>query len=85
MPGASLSTNPAVAYVTPDVVCDWTGVTLSEVGANRVEVTGARGVAPTPTLKACAQVPDGSRAQIMFFLAGHDAVAKGRRVAADLR
>jgi hypothetical protein len=72
------------AYLLPDVVCDWTQVRLTEVGPNRVEVTGARGNAPTPTLKACAQVLDGSRAQIMFFLAGHDAVAKGRRVASDM-
>ncbi|KAA0020092.1 acyclic terpene utilization AtuA family protein [Antrihabitans cavernicola] len=72
------------AYLLPDVVCDWSGVTLTEVGVNRVQVTGARGTAPTPTLKACAQVFDGSRAQIMFFVGGHDAVAKGRRVAANM-
>ncbi|MFD4356861.1 acyclic terpene utilization AtuA family protein [Nocardia sp. NPDC058518] len=72
------------AYLLPDVVCDWTQVRLAEIGPNRVAVSGARGIAPTPTLKACAQVPDGARAQIMFFLGGHDAVAKGRRVAADM-
>ncbi|RUP30079.1 MAG: DUF1446 domain-containing protein [Mycolicibacterium sp.] len=72
------------AYLLPDVVCDWTAVSLTETGPNRVRVAGARGVAPTPTLKACAQVLDGSRAQIMFFLGSHDAVAKGRRVAANL-
>ncbi|MFD4459265.1 acyclic terpene utilization AtuA family protein [Nocardia sp. NPDC058480] len=72
------------AYLLPDVVCDWTQVRLAELGPNRVEVSGARGIAPTPTLKACAQVLDGARAQIMFFLGGHDAVAKGRRAAADM-
>lgn len=72
------------AYLLPDVVCDWTQVGLTEVGPNRVRVSGARGVAPTPTLKACAQVPDGWRAQLMFFLGGRDAVSKGRRVAANL-
>jgi len=72
------------AYVLPDVVCDWTQVSLTEIGPNRVRVSGARGVAPTPTLKACAQVPDGWRAQLVFFVGGRDAVPKGRRVAANL-
>ncbi|OBJ68023.1 acyclic terpene utilization AtuA family protein [Mycobacterium sp. 1274756.6] len=72
------------AYLLPDVACDWTQVRLTEIGPNRVQVAGARGTAPTPTLKACAQVLDGVRAQVAFFLAGHDAVAKGRRVAADM-
>ncbi|MGW5113452.1 acyclic terpene utilization AtuA family protein [Nocardia sp. NPDC004123] len=72
------------AYLLPDVVCDWTQVRVEETGPNRVRVSGARGLRPTPTLKACAQVPDGSRAQILIFLGGRDAVPKARRVAADL-
>lgn len=72
------------AYLLPDVVCDWTEVTVTDSGPNRVEVRGARGVAPTPTLKACAQVFDGFRTQVMFFLGGRDAAARGRRAAADL-
>jgi hypothetical protein len=72
------------AYLLPDVVCDWTGVSVSEVGPNRVEVTRARGVAPTPTLKACAQVFDGFRTQVMFYLGGRDAARRGRRAAEDL-
>lgn len=72
------------AYVLPDVVCDWTQVRLRDLGANRVEVTGARGRAPTPTLKACAQVADGWRATFLLLIAGRDAVPKARRAAADL-
>ncbi|AXQ31132.1 DUF1446 domain-containing protein [Solimonas sp. K1W22B-7] len=72
------------AYLLPDVVCDWTQVRVSEIAPNRVEVRGARGTAPTPTLKACAQVLDGYRLNILFFLGGREAVPKARRVAADL-
>ncbi|MGA4791347.1 acyclic terpene utilization AtuA family protein [Nocardia sp. AB354] len=72
------------AYLLPDVTCDWTQVVVSEVGPNRVEVRGARGVAPTPTLKACAQVSDGYRTQVQFFVGGRDAVPRGRRAAQDL-
>lgn len=71
-------------YVLPDVVCDWTSVTLEELGDNRVSVRGAKGLAPPPTLKACAQVPDGWRAQFLLFIGGRDAVAKARRVGRDL-
>ncbi|PPI93230.1 acyclic terpene utilization AtuA family protein [Nocardia nova] len=72
------------AYLLPDVTCDWTQVVISEVGPNRVEVRGARGVAPTPTLKACAQVSDGHRTQVQFFVGGRDAARRGRRAAQDL-
>lgn len=71
-------------YVLPDVVCDWSRVTVEKVGRNRVAVTGAVGVAPPTTLKACAQVPDGWRAQFLLMIGGRDATAKARRVARDL-
>ncbi|MEA1902841.1 MAG: acyclic terpene utilization AtuA family protein [Actinomycetota bacterium] len=71
------------AYVLPDVVCDWTQVRIEQAGEG-VEVSGARGNPPTPTLKACAQVPDGWRAQFLLFIGGRQAVAKARRVGDDL-
>ncbi|HEX5696369.1 MAG TPA: acyclic terpene utilization AtuA family protein [Acidimicrobiia bacterium] len=72
------------AYLLPDVTCDWTSVKIEEAGANRVAVSGARGLAPPATLKACAQIPDGWRAQMLLFIGGRDAAAKARRVGADL-
>lgn len=71
-------------YLLPDVTCDWRQVGLEEIGPNRVRVTGARGFAPPPELKGCAQIPDGWRAQFPLFIGGRDAVAKARRVARDL-
>lgn len=43
-------TDPA-AYVTPDVVADFTGVELAEAGKDRIAVCGARGRPRTGTLK----------------------------------
>jgi hypothetical protein len=59
-------------------------VSLEEVGINLVRVSGAKGWAPPTTLKACAQIPDGWRAQFLLFIAGRDAAAKARRVGADM-
>lgn len=71
-------------YILPDVTCDWTRVAVEEVGQNRVSVLGAAGVAPPATLKACAQVPDGWRAQFLLMIGGRDAASKARRVGRDL-
>ncbi len=71
-------------YILPDVVCDWSQVELIQEGDNRVEVVGARGMPPTSTLKACAQVQDGWRAQMLLFIGGREAVAKARRAGEDL-
>jgi hypothetical protein len=72
------------AYLLPDVTCDWAGVRLKEVGPNRVLVQGALGKPPPDTLKACALIPDGWRAQSLLFVGGRDAVAKARRIGGDL-
>jgi hypothetical protein len=71
-------------YLLPDVTCDWTGVTVEQAGPGRVAVTGARGGAPPATLKACAQIADGWRAQILLLIVGRDAVAKAERAGTDL-
>lgn len=71
-------------YLLPDVTCDWSEVKIDQAGPNRVHVTGTRGWAPPSTLKACAQIPDGWRAQSLLFIGGRDAVSKARRVGNDL-
>ena len=69
------------AYMLPDVVCDFTGVQIEEVGPDRVRVSGARGLAPTSTYKVCATYPDGFRCTAILNIIGIDAAQKARRTA----
>ncbi|NWH07215.1 MAG: DUF1446 domain-containing protein [Alphaproteobacteria bacterium] len=68
------------AYMLPDVVADFSGVTLEQVGANRVRVSGAKGYPPTATYKVSLTYEDGFRLTQMLTLAGIDAALKARRV-----
>lgn len=72
------------AYIVPDVVCDFTGITLEQVGPDRVLVRGARGYAPPQTLKLCGTFDDGWRSVALIPVSGIDAVAKARRTAEAL-
>ncbi len=72
------------AYILPDVVCDFTGVTLTQVGPDRVEVKGARGRPATDQAKVSVTYADGFRATSLFMIGGIDAGAKARRVGAAL-
>jgi hypothetical protein len=72
------------AYILPDVVCDFTGVTLTQAGADRVEVRGARGRPPTDQAKVSVTYADGFRAMSLFMIGGIDAGAKAHRVGAAM-
>jgi hypothetical protein len=63
------------------VCCDFSTITVREVGANRVEVSGARGHAPSDKYKVSATYPDGYRATATMMIGGIDARRKGERVA----
>jgi hypothetical protein len=69
------------AYVLPDVVCDFTQVTIREAGRGKVRFSGARGRPPTPTYKASATWSDGFRVGAYYMIAGVDAAAKADKVA----
>ena len=70
------------AYILPDVVCDFTQVTMTqegEAGAHRVLVKGARGGPPTDSYKVSATYMDGWRAQATLLITGIDAAKKAQR------
>lgn len=69
------------AYIVPDVVCDFTGVTVEQVGPNRVRVAGAKGYPPTGSLKLCGTYDDGWRSVALIPVSGMNAAAKARRTA----
>jgi len=68
-------------YVLPDVVCDFTQVTMTQAGPERVAVTGARGRPPTTTYKVSATYLDGYRTSAQLAIVGFDAAKKARRTA----
>ncbi|MDP1691156.1 MAG: acyclic terpene utilization AtuA family protein [Burkholderiaceae bacterium] len=72
------------AYILPDVVCDFSAVTLTQAGTDRVEVKGARGRPPTDQAKASLTYADGFRAMSLFMIGGIDAGAKAQRVGTSM-
>jgi hypothetical protein len=67
------------AYLTPDVIADFTGVQLTETGPDRVRVTGARGKPAPDRYKVSIAYRDGWTASGTLVLAGPEAVKKARR------
>jgi hypothetical protein len=72
------------AYIVPDVVCDFSGVTLEQIGPDRVLVRNLKGYAPTATYKVCVIYEDGWRATSVMPIVGIDAPAKAERQAAAI-
>ena len=72
------------AYVLPDIICDWSRVTLEQIGADKVLVKGAKGRGRTASYKVSATYADGWRAITTLTLAAIDAPAKAERVADEI-
>jgi hypothetical protein len=72
------------AYLLPDVVADFSQVTLEQVDAHHVRVRGACGRPPTTQYKVSSTWQDGWRAVAMVVIVGVDAVRKAERTAAAL-
>lgn len=67
------------AYLLPDVICDFSEVTVCAEGTDRVRVGGARGRSPSTTYKVSATYADGYRGGQLLFFYGFDADRKARR------
>jgi Acyclic terpene utilisation family protein AtuA len=68
-------------YLGPDVVTDFTGIRLDQVGRDRVRVTGARGRAATESYKVSLSTHEGWRIVSQLTVGGPDAVEKARLTA----
>ncbi len=69
------------AYDMPDVRCDLRDVRVASDGANRVHVSGARGLPPPPDYKVTATVLGGYRLDTLIAIRGMQALAKAERTA----
>jgi hypothetical protein len=67
------------AYLTPDVVADFTAIALREVEADAVEIDSARGRPATDTYKVSIAYRDGYSATGMLAIFGPGAADKARR------
>lgn len=66
------------AYITPDVVADFTGIKFVELDKNRVAVSGATGKERTGTLKVSVGYTDGFIGEGEMSYAGPGAVERGK-------
>lgn len=69
-------------YLQPDVVADFSGVSLREVGPDRVAVSGATGHPRTGTLKVSIGYRDGFIGEGQISYAGPGALARARLASA---
>ena len=72
------------AYILPDVVCDFSEVTLTEIGDNLVEVKGATGLAAPDSYKVCCTYADEFRGGTTMTFYGFDADKKANKLAAAI-
>lgn len=73
------------AYITPDVIADFTSIRLIADGPDRVRVSGIRGGAPTPFLKVSIAYRAGFKAVGSLVYAWPDALDKARAADRILR
>jgi hypothetical protein len=68
-------------YLTPDVIADFTSVTVNDLGGDRVAVTGARGEPATDTYKVSVAYEDGFMTSAQLVVYGNDCIAKAHACA----
>ncbi len=65
-------------YLLPDVTCDFSNVTITQVGADRVEVSPAKGRAAPTHYKTCLTYADGYRTGSYLTFYGNRSTAKAK-------
>jgi len=73
------------AYLNPDATADFTSLTLTGVGPDRVQVSGARGGPPPATYKGLVCTPAGWAGEATFAYPWPDAEAKARAAVSWVR
>src|SRR3569832_449736 len=66
-------------YLLPDVTCDFSQVTITQIADGKVLVKRARGLAPGPQYKVSSTFMDGFRCTGQLTIVGFDAARKARR------
>ncbi|WP_426435072.1 acyclic terpene utilization AtuA family protein [Bradyrhizobium genosp. P] len=66
------------SYLQPDVVADFSEVTVAEIGPDRVRISGGRGTGRTETLKVSVGYVDSYIGEGQMSYAGPGALARGR-------
>ena len=67
-------------YMLPDVICDFSQVTINEIGKNAVLVSGAKGKSPSDKYKVSTTFVDGHRIAAKVVIGGKDAIKKSEIV-----
>ena len=68
-------------YILPDVICDFSEVTITQDGKDRVHVSPAKGRPAPNSYKTCLTYADGFRAGSYLSLYGGNATAKAEKLA----
>ncbi len=66
------------SYITPDVIADYTGVQMTQIGKDQVRVTGGKGRPRTDTLKVSIGFVDSYIGEGQISYGGPGAVARGK-------
>jgi Acyclic terpene utilisation family protein AtuA len=66
------------AYLTPDVVADFTSFSIEETGPERVTIRGVKGAPATETYKVSMSYRDGWKSTGQLTVSGPEALAKAR-------
>jgi hypothetical protein len=72
-------------YLNPDVTADFTSLTVTDLGDDRVEIADVRGGPPPPTYKGLVCTPAGFADEARFVYPWPDAEAKARAAVGYVR